>query len=1026
MTVNQLKFLILEDNKRDIDYLKVILKKLKLPFILRTAVERESYIKLLSKFLPDIIISRYKLLNFTGLDALLIAKKNNASIKFIFFTSPINELTAVRCLKKGAWDYIPKNKSEKLLPSIRSALKFNNYENLKKIASDTIKESEERYRNFIEQSYEGIFRVELKRPIDVKLPESRQLNILLKSSFIAECNNAMARMHGFAKPADMIGLDIAKLNMIVGKKEHNYYKQFVKNNYSIVNAEIQELDRKGNSKYFLNNITGTVEDGKLVRIWGVQKDITKTKKVDEALRDSEERFKLLFNNLLMGIYQMTPNGKLILANPSLAGMLGYSTVGELLLSDANVRGFTNSKKRQNFLKQFKEKDFIIGYQSEWKRRDANKIVVRESTRAAKDENGKIIYFEGVVEDISEKKKFENALIESEERFSLMADTAPIMIWIAGPNKLFFYLNKSWLDFTGRPIFDELGSRWMDNIHHDDLNDFLDNYNSAFKLKKEFEIVFRLKRYDDEYRWILTRGIPRFFSDGDFIGFIGTAIDITDRKLAEDALKESEELYKGVGESWTEGLMITDIDDKILFTNKRMSEIIGYSFEEMVGKQGFKIFFDAEQWKTILNKNKKRFENISDIYEIEMKRKDGKKIWVSISGFPYRNSSGKIIGTIGAINDISLSKLAEKAIEESEEKYRSVVENIREVIFKTDDTGTFTFLSPFWSEVTGYEPDKCLGESLFDFIHPDDKKKSTDEFISIIYRKKDYCRFECKAKVKNGSYRWMEINARIMIDRESNILGTYGTFNDVHERRLAEEELIKAKDRAEESDRLKSIFLAQISHEIRTPLNIILGYNSLIKERLKQESGPEMDNEFQIIENSGKRLLRTIDLILNMSLVQTGSFEIIKEKIDLEKLIGSLFKEFKAIAENKTIGLDFDVKGNNHFISGDKYTLTQAFQNLIDNAIKFTVEGKVQIILYENENDIIVNVTDTGIGISKDFLPRLFEPFSQEEEGYSRRYEGNGLGLALTKKYIELNEAAIDVKSTKGKGTIFSVKFKRKN
>ncbi len=503
-------------------------------------------------------------------------------------------------------------------------------------------------------------------------------------------------------------------------------------------------------------------------------------------------------------------------------------------------------------------------------------------------------------DIGERKKFESALIESEERFSLIADTAPIMIWISAVDNSFFYFNKSWLDFTGKSLIEQLGNRWQKDIHPDDFDSFLSIYSSSFFSKNEFETVFRLKRYDNEYRWILFKGIPRYLPDQSFAGFIGTAIDITEHKIAEELIKESEE------------------------------------------------------------------------------------------------------------------------------KYRSVVQNVREVIFKTDDSGVFTLLNPYWKEVTGHEINESLGKSIFDFIHPDDKRKSTDEFISIIYKKKKFCRFELRVKTKNNSYRWMELNARIVFDSNSNISGTYGTFGDIHERRLAEIELIDAKEKAEASDKLKSVFLAQISHEIRTPLNIILGYNSLIKEKLTNEFNKDLEMEFTIINNSGKRLMRTIDMILNMSLVQTGGYELIREEINLYNLINNLINEFKTTLESKNINLFFHTDNERSMIIGDVYTFTQAFQNLIDNAIKFTIDGNVEINLHQDDENIFVEIADTGIGISEEYLPKLFEAFSQEEIGYSRRFEGNGLGLALTKKYIELNNAEIFVKSKKGKGTTFTVKIKKQN
>ncbi len=327
------------------------------------------------------------------------------------------------------------------------------------------------------------------------------------------------------------------------------------------------------------------------------------------------------------------------------------------------------------------------------------------------------------------------------------------------------------------------------------------------------------------------------------------------------------------------------------------------------------------------------------------------------------------------------------------------------------------------EISGYKISEVIAHSFTDFIYEIDKKRILDEFVSLIYGDKEYLREESRIIKKNNEVRWVEINARLSLNDEGNIKGISGTLSDIHERKIAAEELIIAKDKAEESDKLKSTFLAQVSHEIRTPLNIILSYNSLIKDEIKHIFTQELEESFDSIEKGGRRLLRTMDLILNMSMVQTGGYKLNITNINLEYIIKQLLLEFKHVAEEKNIKLNFNKNGDECFIKADEYTITQAFQNLLDNAIKFTENGKVEICIKPDVNGITeVDIEDTGIGISKDYLPKIFEPFTQEEIGYSRKYEGNGLGLALTKKYLELNNAEIIVNSTKGKGTKFNIRF----
>lgn len=238
------------------------------------------------------------------------------------------------------------------------------------------------------------------------------------------------------------------------------------------------------------------------------------------------------------------------------------------------------------------------------------------------------------------------------------------------------------------------------------------------------------------------------------------------------------------------------------------------------------------------------------------------------------------------------------------------------------------------------------------------------------------------------------------------------------------ELIKAKLDAENADRVKSEFLAQMSHEVRSPINTILNFVSLIKDESPKPLEGDTAYSFNAIESSSRRLIRTIDLILNMSQVQTGHLKCNYQVMDLEKeVFKNIITEFSTIAGMKNLKLDYTNEAPDSRINADSYTVNQIFVNLVDNAIKYTNQGRVSVrIFQDSEKDLQVSVCDTGIGISGEYINRLFTPFSQEEQGYSRKYDGNGLGLALVKKYCELNYAEIFVKSEKEKGSVFTVKF----
>lgn len=248
--------------------------------------------------------------------------------------------------------------------------------------------------------------------------------------------------------------------------------------------------------------------------------------------------------------------------------------------------------------------------------------------------------------------------------------------------------------------------------------------------------------------------------------------------------------------------------------------------------------------------------------------------------------------------------------------------------------------------------------------------------------------------------------------------------EIKDKQKTADELIKAKEKAEQSDKLKSEFLAQISHEIRTPINAILSFSSLIKDEIYDKIEEELKSGFNVISSAGKRIIRTIDLILNMSELQTGIFEYIPRRINLNKeILEKICKEHEPQASAKKIKFSLVSKIDFPLIYADEHTVQQIFGHLIDNAIKFTNKGEIKIIIDKNEyGNIVVHVSDTGIGFSKEYMNDIYKPFLQENNGYTRDYEGNGLGLALVKKYCDLNKAKIMLESEKGKGSTFSVSF----
>ena len=289
----------------------------------------------------------------------------------------------------------------------------------------------------------------------------------------------------------------------------------------------------------------------------------------------------------------------------------------------------------------------------------------------------------------------------------------------------------------------------------------------------------------------------------------------------------------------------------------------------------------------------------------------------------------------------------------------------------------------------------------------------------------------------GMFLFFIYKARVrFIENKRKILEGYNLqlSEEINERKETEKQLIeaidvaeKAKESAEKANELKSDFLAQMSHEIRSPINIMQSYLSLIQNEINAEEHTVVADSFAAIEKANARLIRTIDLILNMSEIQLGTYQPAMTEIHLnDDVLANIITEYKTQADEKGLTLALESDVTDPLIIGDRYSITQIFANLIDNAIKYTNNGGIIVKIDKiPDSKISVRVIDTGIGISAEYLPNLFEEFSQEERGYSRTFDCNGLGLALVKKYCLLHEAVINVDSVKGEGTTFTIIFPQK-
>lgn len=369
---------------------------------------------------------------------------------------------------------------------------------------------------------------------------------------------------------------------------------------------------------------------------------------------------------------------------------------------------------------------------------------------------------------------------------------------------------------------------------------------------------------------------------------------------------------------------------------------------------------------------------------------------------------------------------EGKLRENEERFKSLVENSSIGIFRLSKEGRILHSNPTFIKLFGFmKLNELVGKDISDFFIGG--KQVMQEIADIVNEFGNIERHKIELINSKGEKVVVSLGGNF-VKWQNEILYFDGTIEDITKQVLYEAELIKAKEKAEESDRLKTEFLAGMSHEIRTPINTIMSYLSLLNDELDTSPDSRYKEIFSAIEVGSLRLTRTIDSILNMAQFKSGTFDVFKTKIDVvNEIIRNLYEEFKFTAKQRGLELNLITTSESSVVLGDKYSLSQLFVNLIDNALKYTKDGHIEIRVYnDNDGALSVDIEDTGIGISEEFLPTLFKPFTQEEQGYTRKFDGNGLGLALVKKYCELNEAIVKVESEKNKGSKFTIKFAASN
>jgi len=515
----------------------------------------------------------------------------------------------------------------------------------------------------------------------------------------------------------------------------------------------------------------------------------------------------------------------------------------------------------------------------------------------------------------------------------------------------------------------------------------------------------------------------------------------ERNQAEEALKESEERFRTLFENSTIGIYRTTPDGQILLANPTLIKLLGYSsFEGLAGRNlaedGFEPSYERTHFMDII----KREGEVKGL-ESAWTRMDGTTLFISESARGINDKEGKIIYYDGIIEDITLRKQAEEMLRKSEQMLQMVLDNFPGVVFWKDRHSNYLGCNQSFATGAGLNsPAEIVGKTDLNLPWA-----STE---AISYRKDDLDVMESgKGRLhitemqhqSDGKVIWLDTSKFALRDSLGQVIGVIGVSNDISMLKMAEQELINtnkelayqnnekekraieliiAKEKAEESDRLKSAFLTNMSHEIRTPMNGILGFTELLRE--PNLTSDEQQDYIQTIQISGTRMLNTINNIVDVSKIESGLTKVDIKETNINEKIEFTYKFFKPEIEIK--GLQFLVKkglpSKEAIIKTDNEKVYGILTNLIRNAIKFTYEGSIEFG-YEKKGEYLeFFVKDTGVGVPQRQHQMIFERFRQGSESHNRGYEGSGLGLSIAKSYVEMLGGKIWVESEEGKGSIF--------
>ncbi len=635
--------------------------------------------------------------------------------------------------------------------------------------------------------------------------------------------------------------------------------------------------------------------------------------------------------------------------------------------------------------------------------------IRLSIAPIADKEGKMTTLYIVAQDITQQKLAERGATNQTIFNSALIESIPGAVYMVNAEGRYTFWNAYQRDvIVGKPDSDMSSVNSLDFIHPDHREVVAEKMANILKTGGEdSEEVKILIHGGPGFRWFRISGKKIIISGEPFI--IGVGSDITERKKAEEnALKNSEDRFKKLFEGHSSIMLIIDDAGKIIDANPAAAAFYGWPTEELCQMHIDKITTKSTEKvaRDLLQFRSSHLNRFSSLH----RRSDGSTRDVEVVSNTIEIENKVVFYCI--INDISERKLAENQLK----KLSAAVEQSPAVVVITDPLGNIEYVNPMFTQLTGYSAEEVRGENpriLQSGLIPSEVYE--DLWQTILSG--EIWRGEFQNRKKNGNLFW-ETAVISAILNEGVVTNFVAVKEDITEQKQYLNELIAAKEKAEESDRLKSAFLANISHEIRTPMNGILGFSELLK--VPHLSGEEQSRYIDLIQQSGERMLNLINDLIDISRIEAGETILQISNTQVNRLLQDLNDFFKPEADKKGLHLGFatGLPDSKSIIETDSSKLSQILTNLVQNALKFTSSGGIDVGYSRTDRTLEFYVIDSGIGIPVEMKEKIFDRFHQVDNSLTRHHEGSGLGLSISQAYVTMLGGTIRVESVEGRGSAF--------